>query len=461
MASLAGCITADPPSHKEVQKEALSNVAVPSAWKAGATEGAIADNWLKTFDDADLNALVAEAIAHNPDLRVAAVRVETAAEYVELAKAPLRPWVGIRGTGGFKMGGGDISSALQGVSLFASWELDLWGRLRYARNASEATYASAQADFEFARQSLAATTAKSWFAASQTWLQLQIAQGMVKAAEEVVSVTERRLRVGASSDQDLALARASLDSYQDTVEQTRLAHSQALRALELLVGRYPAAEVSVRHDLGKLPGPVPAGLPLELLERRPDLIAAERRVAAAFNRVGEAKAARLPQITLNANIATIKSDILQLQPDFTNPTGGAGIRLFAPIYQGGSLQSQVRIRTLEQKEAVAQYAQLALRALGDVENALTASQTLAERARLLQAAVTDNQRALVLARDSFQTGKTDIRPVQQQQLTVYTAQMALVAVQSEQLAQRANLHLALGGKFETAAEQAQATTTNE
>jgi outer membrane protein TolC len=186
-----------------------------------------------------------------------------------------------------------------------------------------------------------------------------------------------------------------------------------------------------------------------MLERRPDMVAAERRVAAAFNRVGEAKAARLPRIILNASVAAISSDILQLKSDFENPTGGVGARLIAPIYQGGALQTQVAIRTIEQQEAVAQYARLALRALGDVENALASGKSLAERNQLLQRNVADNQRALELAQTSYRIGKISMRDVQQQQLSVYSARLALLRLESEQLSQRANLHLALGGSFES------------
>ncbi len=218
--------------------------------------------------------------------------------------------------------------------------------------------------------------------------------------------------------------------------------------IELLLGRYPAAELKAREDLPALPGAVPAGLPIQMLERRPDMIAAERRVAAAFNRIGEAKAARLPKIVLNANIAVIDSSILQLKEDYENPSAGAGARLIAPIYQGGALKTQVVIRTLQQKEAVAQYARQALRALGDVENTLAANQTLAERNDLLSRSLADYQRALVLAKTDYRVGKTDFRTVQQQQLNVYAARLALLRVQSEQLAQRANLHLVLGGSFE-------------
>jgi multidrug efflux system outer membrane protein len=365
-----------------------------------------------------------------------------------MAKAALRPAINLIGTGGLNMGGGDVSSALQGASLGVSWEPDLWGRLRYGRNAAQAAHASAQADYEFARQSLAASTARSWFTATETWQQRQLADAMVKAAEELVTLATQRQKVGAGNEQDVALARASLGNYQDAARQVRLAHEQTLRALELLLGRYPGAELAARTDLSKLPGAVPAGLPLEMLERRPDLVAAERRVAAAFNRVGEAKAAQLPRVILNANVAAIDSEILQLQSDFDNPTAGAGANLIAPIYKGGALKTQVRIRTLEQKQAVAEYAGMALRALGDVENALASSQSLSERDALLRAVLADSERALQLTQTSYRVGQGDLRAVQQQQLNVHAAQLALLRVESEQLAQRVNLHLALGGSFQ-------------
>jgi outer membrane protein, multidrug efflux system len=447
---IAGCKTKSPPDRAEIQRQAgVTNLPLASPWKAApVSTNAIKDNWLATFEDPQLDALVAEAIAHNPDLHVTSIRVQQAGEYVELAKAALRPTVRLFGTGGLNLGGGDITSALQGASLGASWEPDLWGRMRYGRNAAQATYASAQADFEFARQSLAAKTAKTWFTATETWQQQQIADSMVKSAQELVSLSTQRQRVGAGNETDVALARANLGTFQDAVQQVRLAHEQTLRALELLLGRYPAAELAARHDFNRMPPDLSAGLPIQMLERRPDMIAAERRVAAAFNRVGEAKATQLPRIVLNANVAYLQSDILQLKRDFDNPAAGAGAKILAPIYEGGALKTQVRIRTLEQKEAVAQYASMVLRALGDVENALAAGTSLAERDAVLRQAVTDSERALELAQTSYRIGRGDLRTVQQQQLNVYTARLALLRVESEQLSQRVNLHLALGGSFE-------------
>jgi outer membrane protein TolC len=198
-----------------------------------------------------------------------------------------------------------------------------------------------------------------------------------------------------------------------------------------------------------MPGPVPVGLPSELLERRPDVIAAERRVAAAFHRVEEAKAAQLPRISLTAGGSNVSSELFVLK-DHSNPVWGFGANLIAPLYQGGALRAQVEIRTAEQKGAIADYARVAQRAFSDVEGALSAEVALREREAILADNINHYQRALELAQIQFKVGKTDLRVVGQRQLGLYGARTSRLHVQSEQLAQRVNLHLALGGSFESA-----------
>jgi outer membrane protein, multidrug efflux system len=447
---LAGCAVTAPPPAEQIRTDALQGTEILASWSATQppVAGSISDNWLVTFGDPQLIALVNEAIARNPDLRATAAQVERSAAYADIARASLLPAINLLGTGGFKAGGGsDLSSALQGVMLGASWEPDLWGRLRYGRNAADASYASAQADFEFARQSMAAQVARSWFMATETKLQLAAAEAMVQSARELVRLAEDRRRVGTGSEKDVALARASLGTFEDGARQSRLAHEQAVRSLETILGRHPAAELQAAPALPAFPGPVPVGMPLEMLNRRPDVIAAERRVAAAFDRVGEAKAAQLPTIRLNASVSALSSEVLQLQDDYSSPTGGAGGTLFAPIYQGGALRAQVSVRTAEQKEALARYASQALRAVSEVENALATSAILAERTQLLDQVLAEQERALGFEQAAFRIGRQDLRAVQQQQVQVQSARMALLRVQSEQLIQRVNLHLALGGSF--------------
>lgn len=445
---IAGCVD-NPPAPDELRKQSLPNIDLNRPWKVPVAAEAIQDDWLKTFDDPQLNALILEAIANNPDFRVAAARVEQAAQYLVVAGAPLKPNVSIYGTGGTKTNGsGDSNSALTGIVLGAAWELDLWGRLRYARNAAAEDYTSARADLEFARQSLAAATAKAWFTATQLSLQANITEQMLSSSTRLASLAGDRERVGAGTDSETAVANATALGIESSLQQIRLARDQSLRALELLIGRYPAAEVAARAEVIALPGTPAAGMPLQMLERRPDVIAAERRIAAAFDRIGEAKAARLPQLTLTGNFGTIDSEILQLREDFENPTGGFGARLLAPIYQGGKLNAQVQIRTLQQKEALANYAGVALRAIGEVENSLASSTSLAAQVHLLTRVLNEQTRAFDLTQDRYRVGRTDLRSVEQQRLNVQQAQVALINARTDELAARVNLHLALGGSFD-------------
>jgi NodT family efflux transporter outer membrane factor (OMF) lipoprotein len=448
----AGCVTGPAPPPDEIRQQALGGVALDHPWKAGLpAQGTVQDNWLASFGDSTLDALVREALVANPDLRAAAARMRQAAEYLVQARAPQFPAVGIGGTGGLKAsgGGGDPSSALQGVVAAASWELDLWGRVRYGKKAAAEDNVSAQADYEFARQSIAAGVARAWFTAIQLTQQARLAGEMVISSAELARLAGDRERVGAGTDVDTALARANVHNLEDARAQAEFGRDQALRALELWLGRYPAAEIAARDDFVAMPPPPPVGVPLAMLERRPDVIAAERRVAAAFNRVGQAKAAMLPQITLSLNFGYFDSDILELKQDFENPSGGIGARLLAPIFQGGALRAQVRIRNLQQQEALANYAGTALRALNDVENAIAAGRALSTRVRNLSAAADEQQRALTLTETSLRVGRSDRRALEQQRLSTADARIALLAVRAEELSQRVNLHLALGGSFET------------
>ena len=443
---MAGCALKSPPDAAAIKEQALPTLQIPAAWTAaGAGAGAPADNWLASFNDEQLAAAVIEAIAHNADLRVGAARVEQALLYAKLAGAKLYPSVDLLARGGGKLSGD--GSGIQGGVLTATWEIDLWGRVRYGRAASAAQAASAEADFEYARQSIAALVAKSWFLATEAGLQVEAARETIRGSEELVRLAGDRVRIGVGGQEDVFVARASVGGYRDVLRQLELGREQAIRALELLLGRYPSAAAAPSPQLPGLPGEVPGGLPSALLERRPDVVAAERRVAVAFNRIGEAKAARLPTIALTTGLSSISSELFLLK-DHDNPVWNLGANLLAPIYKGGALKTQVEIRTAEQKQAIAEYAAVGLRAFGEVENALAAEIAARQREQILAQALSDNQQALSMVQTQFKVGSTDLRFVEQRQLALTATRSALIRVQAEQRVQRVNLHLALGGSFE-------------
>jgi outer membrane protein TolC len=193
---------------------------------------------------------------------------------------------------------------------------------------------------------------------------------------------------------------------------------------------------------------VPAGLPADLLERRPDVIAAERRVGAAFNLVQEARAARLPTISLSGSASHVTSDLVVLE-DRGSPVWRAGGKVLAPLFTGGALRAQVDVRSAEQKEAIAGYAQTALAAFGEVENALSSETAMQSREAVLTLAVADSAKVLELAQARYRVGSGDLRAVEEQQLSYQAARSSLVRVQTERRIQRVNLHVALGGDFAT------------
>ena len=444
--AMAGCALAPPPNGEDLQKDAAPNRPIAAQWTApGGLAGTATDRWLATFNDKSLEALAAEALAYNPDLRIAAARVEQAAAYQRLSAGTLWPQVNALARGGGKMGGDP--SGLQGVGLFANWEIDLWGRMRSGAKAADYQFDSATLDAEYARQSIVAQVAKGWFLATEARLQRDIALDSVKAAEGVVGLSQDRMRVGVGDEYDLTVANASLYGFRDAAQNLDQAYQQAVRSLEILVGRYPAAILAVPADLPAPPPPVPVGMPSELLERRPDVVAAERRVAAAFYRTQESKAARLPRISLTASLTTLSSELffLKNQGDTVGSFGGS---ILAPLFLGGQLQAQVDIRTAEQKQALAEYGRISTRAFGEVENALSSGFALDARESLLRQAVAENTRSLELSNVRYRVGSGDLRAVLQQNISLYGAQVNLVRVRSERLVQRVNLHVALGGSFD-------------
>jgi outer membrane protein, multidrug efflux system len=443
---LGGCALQAPPDREELRKQALPDYALPDAYAAG--EGAAGDiraMWVAGFGDQDLVQLVNEALIKNFDLRVAAARVEQAGAAARLAGATLWPQVNALARGGGTLSGD--SSGLEGWGIYANWELDLWGRVRYGKEAATKQVESAQLDTEYARQSLAAMVAKGWFLALEARAQKAIALEMLQSSERLASLARDRQRVGRGDELEVRQADAQATSFRDAALQLELAEQHALRTLEALLGRYPAATVALAPDLPAMPGPVPVGLPSQLLERRPDVIAAERRVASAFNRVGEARTAMLPRISLTAAVTSISSELFVLQ-DRDDPLASAGASITQPLFLGFALRSQEEMRDAELKAAVADYGRIGARASGEVEKALSTGFNLEERWIWLNRAVADNVRALELAEVRYRVGAGDLRAVQQQHLSLFAARSALLRARAERLVQRVNLHLALGGGFE-------------
>jgi NodT family efflux transporter outer membrane factor (OMF) lipoprotein len=407
----------------------------------------IQDGWIASFGDENLVALVVEALKNNPDLQASAARVEAAAGHARKAGALLSPTVSL-GAGGYRTGNtGGEGASVGGASLDMTWEVDVWGRLASGTRAATYQFMATELAFEYGRQSLAAQVAKSWFLCVETHLQLDLANQAVAIYENTLKITTAQLEAGAVAKDTVHLSKADLASAKEAQRDATGANASSVRALEVLLGRYPSAELKVTKEFVAVPAAIPVGLPSEMLERRADLLAAERRVAASFELLNVAKAARLPRVAMTASAGGSTSNF-QALGNPGNAFWNAGANLLAPLFDGGYLKSEQEIASAEQKGAVAEFRSAALRAFADVENSLTNDQLLKERETFLAEALKQNTAAWTLAKTKFAAGEIDLLSVLQMQKRVIQARVALTNIHNRRLTQRVNLHLGLGGNFE-------------
>ncbi|WP_419784079.1 TolC family protein [Maridesulfovibrio sp.] len=426
-------------SHSEAASSAeKTQNSAPAEWSATDSDsGMVKDGWIHEFKDTNLNALVTEAMKNNPDLQASAARVDQATALAKQAGAALQPSIGLGG----RLSGTSSNEAAgaQGAGLGISWEADVWGRLEQGRRSSEESAKAVQADYEFARQSLAAATARNWFLLNEIEQQQEFLKSIVEILGKMNELEKRKEKVGKVSMLEVSQVHAQLATAKDAVSQAEMARQQASRSLEALIGRYPADELKGTGQLpAKLP-PIPAGQPSAILERRPDLIAAEDRVAAAFYAEKGAELLHLPRFTFGAG-----AGISALGDAIAGLTAG----IFAPLYTGGKIEAEIEQATAKQKETVANYASVALNAFKEVENGLSGENLLQKREEYLTQARTDKKKTYELAQIQYNVGKIDLFELLSHQTAWIGSEISLLNIRRVRLDNRIDLHLALGGSFE-------------
>src|SRR4030095_16527706 len=474
---LAGCALKNPPLGGNIMPES-ARAKIPGSWAGPHRSGVVVPNWIRTFGDPELTALVADAVQRNPDLKAAAARVEASRAAVRIAASSLYPRIAMKGLGerqgqelsgdlgrdinppsfgppGTENPGGtgldtstDSSSQrwVYGISAGAAWEADVWGRIRSKKAAAWAESRALEADYEFARQSLAAAVARAYFTTIEAAQQEANAQQTLDIYQEYSKLTDERKQQGFASDFDVAQIKSRTAAAQDALYAAQAARAQTIRAIEVVTSRYPAGRFDVRRSFPGQPRPVPAGLPAQILERRPDLIASERRFAAAFYRVNEARTARLPRFVLIATrgLGTAELDGVGALDAFVWSLA-AGVT--QPIFFGGELKAAQDLRTAEQKAAAASYVGSALRAFEEVENALAGDYYLRKREGALADAVSSSADSMTFGRDQLEQGQIDMFTVLRLTGENLAAKVQFTQVRASRLRERVNLYLALGGDF--------------
>ncbi len=448
----------------------------PAAWAAdGAVGGAPTGDWVASFDDAALTDIIIEALYNNNDLRAAAANLMQARARARISRADLLPTVGANfsssrnaividptsaaqaGAGGGQTGGGSppvdqdkrlwINNFSLGGQL--SWEIDIWGRLLDETRASYKDAFAADADLAGAELSIAARTAQAWFALIEARLQRELAERDVAARESNLRVTDRRYERGVASSLDVRLSRSALGSSQANLALRQRLEKEAARALEVLLGRYPSAELEAADALPLLPALEGAGAPGDILTRRPDLVAAEARMDAAGLRSRAARKQLLPQFTLTTSAQTSGPNIADLV-DARRLAGNLIGGVFQPLFQGGRLLYNSKRARAAAEASVYGYVQTVLIAYEEAENAVAAETLLAAREDALRLAYEEAAAAEELTERRYSSGAATIFNLLDAQTRRISAESQYIQAQQQRVSNRVQLYLAIGGDFLTA-----------
>lgn len=420
----------------------------PDAWTMASERiGPVETGWVAKLEDPVLTALVEEALANNRNLQAAAANVQRSWALAGQAGAALSPSVSL--SSGATRSGNIEDSGADSYSLTgqASWELDVWGRIRAGNQAAVLSAEAAEADYIYSQYSLAAAVARGYFLAIEAGRQAATVQNTLDALNETDRIVAVQFEFGLATSQDVALSRSDLARTKASLIAAQGSQRDALRSLEVLLGRYPAADLELRTDLPEVPAPPPPGLPSEILERRPDIVASERRVASAFNSLDQAKAARMPSISLTGSLGGSSGDLTNLINP-TNVAWQAATSLVAPLIDGGLRESQVEQASAEQTQAIAGYADAVLNAFQEVEGSLDQNVVLRDRAVQLEQAADEANNALRIANLRYEEGETDLLDVLTIQQRVLSNEGDVVSIERARLDEWVALNLALGGSWD-------------
>lgn len=406
------------------------------------------NGWLDELDLEALSAFVLEVMDNNPNYQEVALRMQAAGYNADAAAGRLLPRVGASASAsrtGVETPVANTSNSFS-LGLDASWEADVWGRLSANGASARSNYEVAVYDFYGARLSLAAQVAQGWFDVIEAKQQWDLASRTVLNYERATDIIRNRFERGLSSGLDLRLSITSLEAAKATEAQRQEAYNTSVRRLELFAGRYPAAALEVSGGIPDVLDSIPAGVPLDLLERRPDLQSAKARLYAAGYRAQAAGKALLPSISITArgsNTSEEFGELLKFDNVFWNLVGG----ITQPIFQGGQLRYTAKAEQLNFEAQKQNYAQTLLRAFKEVEDALDRDRSLAASVEHTELAAQNAIAAEAVALEQYSQGLIRISTLLQSQRSALTQQSQLLSIKKQRINNRISLYLSLGGDF--------------
>lgn len=455
---LAGCATVGPDyTAPEIKAPDKWNTAVPAGSGAADTSRDSLASWWANLDDPALVALIDVALKNNKDLKQAKARIREARAQRGVVEARLLP--SADASGSYTLSRTEDNSEvgttrnLFAAGLDAGWEIDLFGGLRRATEASQAAYEASQEDYLMVHVSLAAEVALNYIDVRTLQERLAIVEENLKLQTETYELTTYRLKAGLVTQLDVDRAKTNMEETRASIPTlvTRLA--AARNRLSALMGEYPGyadPQVADPKTLPIAPVEIALGVPAETLRRRPDVRSAERELAAQTARIGVATADLYPKLSLSGSIGIDASSFAGL---FSANNRGAAIgpRFTWNIFNAGAVRSNIEIQNAKQEQALLQYENTILLALEEAENAITSYVNEQKRAQSLNDALLSATSSTSLALNQYQSGLIDFQDVLDAQRTLLSVRDNLAVSKGTVIANLVRLYKALGGGWTPAA----------
>jgi NodT family efflux transporter outer membrane factor (OMF) lipoprotein len=441
------------------EQDALENL--PRNWTTDSDGSAVNSSWWLDFDDPVLTALIEEALLENPRLLQAEAQTSQAFAQATIAGADRLPQLsaalnssrqrqslaGFPGASG--QGGADsVLTKSHGAALNVSWEIDLWGRLSTLTAAARADFLASEQNFRAVQESIAAQTAKAYFSVIEAREQVALSQRTVNIFEETTRQVSNRADAGVVAPTDKMLAVSNLETARAGLASRQNGLQRLTRQLETLLRNYPDNSIETPLHLPTMPTMPSAGVPASILNRRPDLVAAELSMRSAGFRESASRRALLPSIKLTGSTGFQSDEFSDLLKGNFSVWSIAG-QLVQPIFQGGRLRANVDIAQAKQRGAADAYAEAALNSFYEVETALASEAFLNTREAAFLKASDASSEAERIALNRYEQGVTLFLTLLESQQRALDTRSALIEARLARLNNRIDLHLALGGGFET------------
>jgi len=460
----AGVLTVGPDYHQPSNSVPADYKAVElGAWKEGRPlDGVPKGNWWQIFGDEKLNDLESQALKSNQDLKAAVARVDQARATARVARSEFLPNLNLdpsftrqRFSPNQVPSFGNVTANTFNMPLDLSYEVDLWGRVRRSFESARADAQASLAGFYGVLLTLQADVAQNYFSIRALDAEIATVTGTVDLRKEQVALVSSRFDGGIGSDLDVARAETELATTEAEAASLAQRRAQLENAIAILTGNHPSSFslAANTNNWGPQPPEIPAGLPADLLERRPDVAEAERQLASANGRIGIAKAAFFPVLTLTGSGGFVSGDLDSLFK-WDSRTWSLGPSLSLPLFAGGRNRANYQRSKAAREEFTALYRQRVLVAFGEVENSLSGIHYLNRQAEAQQRAVTNARRAADLATQRYRSGIVSYLEVVDASREALQSERANAELAGQRFIASVQLVKALGGGWDNQTLQA-------